>query len=149
MKKMKDLLGNTMAVIYFIFPMCFVLLMLVFMPISFFTSVSSVRNSGFAGQNMGGALIGICGLFIGGSLLIPPLRKMYKKLPWLYSLIKIFYVNLIILSVGLIILNMGYQVKDDARHAKFFILMIVQIVVCRIAMCIYFNLKPVKYIEER
>jgi ABC-type sugar transport system permease subunit len=149
MKKLKSLLGNIVATIYFIFPMCLVLLMLIFMPIFFLTDVSTVRSSGFAGANTSTAFIGICGLFIGLSLLIQPLKKMYRVLPWLYSFIKIFYVNLIILSIGLTILNIGYQVQNDARHTMFFILMIVQVVVCRISMCIYFKLKPVEHIEER
>lgn len=137
-----------MATIYFIFPMCFVLLLLIFIPISFISDVNSVRDSGFAGPNSAAPIIGMCGIFIGISLLIPLFRRMYRVLPWLYSFVKIFFVNLIILSIGITILNQGYQVNNNARHAKFFILMIVQIVICRIAMCIYFKLKPVKHVEE-
>lgn len=149
MKKLKGLVGSIAAAIYFVFPMSVVLLLLIFMPFVFLTDVSSVTNSGFAGPNNATALIGVCGLFIGLSLLIPPLRKMYRALPWLYSFTKIFYVNLIIINIGLTILNIGYQVKNNARHTTFFILMIVQIVICRIAMCIYFKLKPVRQMEER
>lgn len=149
MKSLKNLLGNTAAAVYFIFPMSFVLLMLVFMPIIFLSDVSAIRSSGFAGQSESAAFIGVCGLFLGLSLLIPPLRKMYRVLPWLYSLTKIFYVNLIILCIGESILNFGYEVQSNSRHITFFILMIVQIIICRIGMCIYFKLKPVKNIEER
>lgn len=149
MKKLKDLLGYIIATIYLIFPMCLVLLMLILMPLIFLMTVSIVRSSGFVGPNIATAFIGTCGFFIGLSLLIPPLRKMYKVLPWLYSFIKIFYVNLIIMSIGLAILNIGYQVQNDARHTMFFTLMIVQVLACRIAMCIYFKLKPAKHIEKR
>ncbi len=149
MKKLKGLLGSTGAAIYFVFPMCFIFLVLIFMPIGFLSDVNSVRSSGFAGPNMTASFMGTCGLFIGLSLLIPPLRKMYRVLPWLYSFVKIFYVNLIILTIGLAILNRGYQVKNNTHHITFFILMIVQIVICRIAMCIYFKLKPVRHIEGR
>lgn len=148
-KSLKNLLGNAVAAIYFVFPMSFVLLLLIFMPIVFLTDVSSVRGSGFAGQSVSAAFIGFGGLFIGLSLLIPPLRKMYRAFPWLYSFTKIFYVNLIILCIGESILNFGYEVQSNARHITFFILMIVQIVICRIGMCVYFKLKPAKHIEER
>ncbi|WP_346920842.1 hypothetical protein [Clostridium sp. UBA7339] len=149
MKKLKNLLGYIIATIYFIFPMCLVLLMLILMPLFFITDVSTVRSSGFAGQNTAGLFIGICGLFTGVSLLIPPLRKMYRVLPWLYSFVKIFYVNLIILGIGLIILNFGYQTQNNTRHTVFFILMILQVVICRLAMCIYFKIKPARIINER
>jgi len=74
---------------------------------------------------------------------------MYRVLPWLYSFVKIFYVNLIILGIGLIILNFGYQTQNNTRHTVFFILMILQVVICRLAMCIYFKIKPAKIINER
>ncbi|ACA54823.1 hypothetical protein FDC45_13955 [Clostridium botulinum] len=149
MKRSKGILGNIAATIYFIFPMCLILIILIVIPIGFLTDVSAIRGSGFAPPNTITPFMGICGFVIGLSLLIPPLRKMYKALPWLYPLTKIFYVNLVILSIGLEILNRGYQVINNARHATFFILMIIQIIACRIAMCIYFKLKPAKYIEER
>lgn len=149
MKSFKNLLGNTIAVIYFFFPMIFILLLLIFMPIGFLADVSSTMDSGFAGRNSAASFIGICGLFIGLSLLIPPFRRMYRALPWLYPLTKILYVNLIILCIGETILNFGYEVQSNTRHIIFLVLMLVQIVICRIGMCIYFKLKPVKYIEER
>ncbi|MBW6410137.1 hypothetical protein [Clostridium weizhouense] len=149
MKSLKKILGNTVAAVYFVFPMSLVLLLLIFMPIAFLMDISAVRGSGFAGPNSSAAFIGFGGLFIGLSLLIPPLRKMYRVFPWLYSFTKIFYVNLIILCIGESILNFGYEVQSNARHITFFILMIVQLFICRIGMCIYFKLKPVKHIEER
>lgn len=149
MNKLKNLLGSTAAAIYFIFPMSFVILLLLFMPLGFLTDVEAMRSSGFAGPNTAASMIGICGLIIGLSLLIPPLRKMYRALPWLYSFIKILYADLIILNIGLTILNYGYQINNEARHTLFFALMIVQIAVCRLAMCFYFKIKPVKSIEAR
>jgi hypothetical protein len=149
MGKLKSLLGSTFAAMYFIFLMSIVLLLLIFMPLGFLTEVDSMRSSGFATPNSAASFIGVSGLIIGLSLLIPPLRKMYGALPWLYSFTKIFFVNLIILNVALTILNIGYQINNSARHTMFFILMILQLVICRIAMCIYFRLKPVKHIEVR
>jgi biotin transporter BioY len=74
---------------------------------------------------------------------------MYYALPWLYPFTKIFFADLVILNIGLTILNIGYEVDNSARHTTAFVLMIVQIIVCRIAMCIYFKLRPVRHIEER
>jgi hypothetical protein len=102
-----------------------------------------------AGPNNAASFIGLCGLIIGPSLVIPTLRKMYRALPWLYPLIKIFYIDLIILNIGIAILNYGYQVDNAIRHTLYFALMIIQVSACRIAMCIYFKLRPVKHTKER
>lgn len=149
MGKMGRFIGSILAVLYFIFLMSIVLLLLIFMPIGFLLDVNTIRGSGFSGPNSAAALVGVSGLIIGISLLIPPLRKMYRALPWLYSFTKIFFINLVILNVGLTILNIGYEINNSSRHTWFFILMIVQIVICRIAMCIYFRLRPVRHIEVR
>lgn len=108
--------------------------------------IQTIRSSGFSTTNIGLQLIGVLGLFIGLSLLVPALRKMYYKLPWLYSYVKIFYVNIVIMSIATLILNYGYEVQNSKRHSIFFILMVLQMVICRIGMCIYFNKKPVQYI---
>jgi hypothetical protein len=149
MGKLKSLLGSTAAFIYFIFPMCFVILFLIIYPLGFMSDVSSIRGSGFAGPNNAASFIGVCGLFIGLSMLIPPFRKMYGVLPWLYSFIKIFFIDFVIVNIGIAILNYGYEVNNSTRHTIFYIMMIVQIIICRIIMCIYFKKKPVKYMEER
>lgn len=149
MNTLKNLLGSTAAAIYFIFPMLLVILVLIFTPLMFSTDVSSITGSGFAGPNTSASIIGVCGLSIGLSLVIPPLRKMYLTLPWLYPFVKIFFIDMIILNIGITILNYGYQVNSEARHTLFYMLMIVQIVVCRIVMCIYFRIRPVDRIEER
>lgn len=136
-------LGSVAAIVYLIFPMSIVLLLLLLMPLGFLSDVSAIRNSGFAGPSYSASLIGVSGLVIGLSLLVPPLRKLYRALPWLYAFVKILFINLIILCVGLEILNYGYQITDPTRHSTFFILMIIQIVLCRLAMSLYFKRKPV------
>ena len=57
------------------------------------------------------------------------------------AFVKIFFINLVILSTGLYILNKGYEVVNETRHTIAFILMIIQVVVCRLAMCFYFKNK--------
>lgn len=131
------------AAIYFIFPMSFVLIILLFTPLMFFSDVSAIRTSGFAGPDLAISTISITGLFIGISLLVPALRKMYTVFPWLYSFVKIFFVTLVILNLGIAILNYGYEVNNPTRHTIFFILMIVFVVIGRLAMCFYFWHNPV------
>jgi hypothetical protein len=149
MKDLKNLLGNIIAAIYFVCPMSLVLLMLIFMPLVFIGYVIAVRSSGFAGLNSGVPAIEVCGLLIGLSLLIPPLRRMYRKLPWLFPLVEVLFINLVIMGIAMCILNKGYEVVDTSHQAKFFILMIVELIVGRIAACMFFKFKPIKYIEKR
>ena len=136
MNKLKSFLGNTMAFLYFIFVMLWILLLLAFVPFGLFMDIQIIRESGFSTTNIGMTFIAILGLFIGISLIVPVFRKMYYKLPWLLSYVKIFYCNLVIMSIATSILNYGYEVQDSKRHMIFFILMIAQIVICRIGMCI-------------
>ena len=149
MNKLKKLLGSMAIALYYFYFMLIVILLLIIYPIMFPSEVSSIINSGFAGPNNSIIFIGICGLFIGLSMIIPPLRKTYYVMPWLYSFVKIFYINLIVLCVGVSILNYGYQTVNETRHALFFALMIFQIIVSRIAMCFYFNIKPARFLEEK
>lgn len=149
MSLLKNLLRNIGVILYFIYFMLITILLLILYPLMFLTEVSSIRNSGFAGPNNSIIFIGICGLFIGLSMLIRPLRKMYYALPWLYSFVKIFFVNLIILCAGVSILNYGYQTVNETRHSLFFALMIFQIIVSRIAMSFYFKIKPARFLEEK
>jgi len=152
--RLRVFLGSTSAFLYFVFVMWWVILLLILSPFMLLSDIQVIRKSGFSTSNVGEALIGILGLFIGLSLLIPPIRKMYYKIPWLFPLVKIFFIDVIILSIAVSILNYGYEIRNAVRHNIFYVLMIVQIVVSRIAMCFYFHKNPVKYIggetnEER
>lgn len=147
MNRMKKLLGGTAVTLYFIYGMGLALLILIFMPIGFLMDVDTILTSGFATADMAVEFISITGLIIGISMVIPSLRKIYKVFPWMYSFIKIFYFNLIILCVGLSILNKGYEVTNTTRHTIALIIMIIQIIICRLYMCLYFKKKPVKSIS--
>lgn len=144
MGKLKGFLGNTAAVIYFLAIMWWILLMLIFVPIGLISDINTIRSSGFSTSNTGAAFIGIFGLFIGLSLLIPAFRIMYYKLPWMFPFVKILYSNVIIMSVAAMLLNYGYEVQSPARHTLFFSVMIGQIIICRAFMCIYFSRKKVQ-----
>lgn len=143
MGNLKRILGNTLVAAYFIFPFSIILLVLLLMPLLFLMDVNAIMASGFAGPNLAASFIGVSGLFIGLSLLIPPLRKIYRVFPWLFPFVKIFFINFVILNIGLAILNFGYEISNEARHTTFFVLMIVQLVICRLGMSIYFRLRPV------
>lgn len=147
MNRMKKLLGGTAVTLYFIYGMGLALLILIFMPIGFLMDVDTILTSGFATADMAVEFISITGLIIGISMVIPSLRKIYKVFPWMYSFVKIFYFNLIILCVGLSILNKGYEVTNTTRHTIALIIMIIQIIICRLYMCLYFKKKPVKSIS--
>jgi len=146
MGKLKDSLANTAAIIYFLTVMWWILLLLIVVPIGLILEIHTIRSSGFSTSNDGTAFIGVFGLFIGLSLLIPAFRRIYYKLPWMFPFVKILYPNVIIMSIAIILLNYGYEVQNPARHNLFFIMMVCQIIVCRVFMCIYFNRKRVQYI---
>ena len=59
--------------------------MLIFVPIGLIFDINTIRSSGFSTSNIGTTFIGIFGLFIGLSLLIPAFGKMYYKL-WMFPL---------------------------------------------------------------
>jgi len=50
------------------------------------------------------------------------------------------------MGIALMILNYGYKVQNETRHTIFFILMLLEIVIGRILMSIYFNWKRVEHI---
>lgn len=147
--KLKNLLADFAAIIYFLAVMMWVLLLLALVPIIIFSDISIIFKSGFATSNTGTAFIGLFGLAIGISMLIPAFRRMYYKLPWMFPFVKIMYLNVIIMSVAVMLLNYGYEVQSPSRHKLFVIIMICQIIVSRILMCIYFYKRKVRHIGGR
>ena len=137
-------LNSCLAVLFFFFVMTWLMLLLIFVPILILWEIYTVRTSGVSVTNDHLAFAGTAAFMIGISLVIPAFRLIYRALPWLFAYVKMFFLNLIILSVALLILNYGYEVQNSDRHKLFFILMIVQIVVCRLAMSVYFHRRPEK-----
>ncbi|NLM21385.1 MAG: hypothetical protein GX207_06510 [Peptococcaceae bacterium] len=146
MSKPKGFFGSVAALVYFLTVMWWVLLLLPFVVLMLFTDIGVIRSSGFSTVNTGISFIAIFGLLLGLSLLIPAFRKMYYKLPWLFPYVKIMYLNLIIMSIAVALLNYGYEVQNPARHTLFFILMIIQIIIFRLLMSLYFSRNRVPYI---
>jgi len=146
MSKPKGFFGSVAALVYFLTVMWWVLLLLPFVVLMLFTDIGVIRRSRFSTVNTGISFIAIFGLLLGLSLLIPAFRKMYYKLPWLFPYVKIMYLNLIIMSIAVALLNYGYEVQNPARHTLFFILMIIQIIIFRLLMSLYFSRNRVPYI---
>jgi hypothetical protein len=121
--------------------------MLIAWVFGFISDINAVLQSGFAKSNEKNMMVlGFMGFFIGMSLVMPALRRMYYKLPWLFPLVKILYLDVIILGVAAMIINYGYEVQDKTRHTVFFFIMLGEIIAGRLLMCRWFDKKKVKYV---
>lgn len=147
--RLKSILSALPAVLYFLTIMWWVILLMPMLTfITLVADIPTIIESGFAAPSVPPPFIAIFGLFIGLSLSVPAFRKMYYKLPWLYPYVKIIYMDLVIVGVASMILNYGYQVQNPTRHNLFYILMLIQLVVCRLLMCVYLQKRKVNYIGE-
>ncbi len=145
---MKRWISNIAAVLWFFGAVIWMLLMLFIALIMLPNDIASIINSGFGIESIGFTLLLIFSFIFGITMLVPAFRKCFRKLPWLYPYITILTANITILAIGIQILNYGYQVQSDTRHMLFFVLMIIQIIVCRLAMCIFCHKKPMRIARE-
>lgn len=139
---MKKWLSYIAAFLWFIGVLGWVLL---FMPIIILmlpNDISVIIESGFGTQAIGFTLLILIGLVVGITMLVPAFRNCFRKLPWLYPYVTILTADIAVLSIAEALLNYGYSVQNKTRHTVFLIIMIVQILVCRIGMCIYCHKKP-------
>ena len=84
-------------------------------------------------------------LFIAPSFLIPGLRRMYYRLPWLEPLVIFIVMDTTILCIGYEILNFGYQVVDPGRHLLFTILAVIWLIGARVVQCFFFKKRPIQF----
>lgn len=145
---MKRWISNNAAVLWFFGVLIWMLLMLPITLIMLPSDITSIMDSGFGTQPIGFTFLLVFGLVFGITMLVPAFRKCFRKLPWLYPYITILTADVAILSIGIELLNYGYQVQSDSRHTLFLVLMIVQIAVCRVAMCILCHKKPMRIARE-
>ena len=132
------------AFIYFVVLMIPTILVLAMTPFIALMDIQTIRSIGFSTTyEIDWSIVGVLGLFLGISQLVPAFRKMYYVLPWLFPFVKIMFINAIIFTAAVQILSYGYEVQNGARHTWFYILMIVQLIVCRLAMSYYFYKRPV------
>ena len=140
--KLFRFIGNATATIYFFFPMSIVLAVLLLAPLILLLEIHSIRTSSFSSYNIDFMLLGVISFLIAISMLVPPIRKLYWTLPWLYPFVKIMFVNFAILIMGVIILSNGYEVMNESRHQVYLLIMIAFIIVSRLVMCLYFKWRP-------
>lgn len=145
---MKRWISNIAAILWFFGVLIWMLLMLPITILMLPSDITSILESGFGTQPIGFTFLLMFGLIFGITMLVPAFRKCFYKLPWLYPYITILTADITILAIGIEILNYGYQVQSDSRHTIFLILMIAQIVVCRIALCIFCHKKSMIIARE-
>lgn len=145
---MKRWISNIAAILWFFGVLIWMLLMLPITILMLPSDITSILESGFGTQPIGFTFLLMFGLIFGITMLVPAFRKCFYKLPWLYPYITILTADITILAIGIEILNYGYQVQSDSRHTIFLILMIAQIVVCRIALCIFCHKKSMIVARE-
>lgn len=142
-------ISNIAAVLWFFAILVWMLLLLPLCIIMIPSmDINVILRSGFGTNIVGFMMIFLIGLVFGITMLIPAFRKCFKVLPWLYTYIMVLSADVIILSIAEEILNYGFRVQNNTRHTVFKIIMFLQIIVCRLAMCWYFHKKPMKIARE-
>ena len=139
---MKKWLSNIAAILWFIGVLMWFLLLMPIIILMLPRDISVIIESGVGIQTTGFILLMIIGLVVGITMLVPAFRNCFRKLPWLYPYVTILTADIAIIAIAEELLNYGYSVQSESRHTIFLILMIIQIVVCRIGMCIHCYKKP-------
>ena len=140
---MKRFLSNLLAILWFFGVIIWVLLFVALVDIMIiFMDILGPIQSGFSTTTIGFIVLFVAGFAFALTGWIPPFRKCYYKLPWLYPTSMILTMHLFILSVAETIINKGYTVMSMPRHVISIIIMIIQLVVCRVIMCWYLKKHP-------
>lgn len=140
---MKRFLSNLLAILWFFGVIIWVLLFVALVDIMIiFMDILGPIQSGFSTTTIGFIVLFVAGFAFALTGWIPPFRKCYYKLPWLYPTSMILTMHLFILSVAETIINKGYTVMSTPRHVISIIIMIIQLVVCRVIMCWYLKMHP-------
>lgn len=138
----------TSAIVYIALVMFWVVITLLIYPLMTIEDIFNVIRYKCCMLNDSSAMIAGLGLGIGLSLIIPSFRMIYYKFPWLLSFSKINFTNCVILAISTYIINYGFEVINKTRNITFTVLVILQFLICRLAMSYYFYKKPVKSLEE-
>lgn len=146
---MKKWISNILSILWFFGVLVWMLLILPFAILMLPMDISTILESGFSTQTIGFTILLVLGLAFSITMFVPAFRKCFDKLPWLFPYIVILTADVTILSIGIEILNFGYQTQSDSRHTIFLVIMILQLVLCRIAMCIYCHKKPLKIVRDK
>ncbi len=107
-----------------------------------FSDIIGMLKTGFSQSTVGFALLMYASFMFWLTGLVPAFRRCYYRLPWLYPFNMILTMDLAILSIAETILSIGFSEVSTTRHVVAVILMVLQLVGCRIAMCIYLKKNP-------
>ncbi len=140
---MKKMISNFFAIIWFFgVIVCALLLAIIILLGVFFMDIMAMLRTGFSTSTVGFVFCFLFGLVLAITGWVPVFRKCYYKLPWLYPFSMMIMMHLFILSLAETILAKGFSVMNPTRHMIAIILMVVQIIVCRLAMCWYLRKYP-------
>lgn len=140
---MKNILSNILGVAWFFGVVIWnVILMIAIIYMVFNDSILMTIETGFSVAAVGFMFCFSCGFFIIITGAVSSFRKCYYKLPWLYPLCMTLYMDMFIISISEMIIYKGYQVGGTLRHIVTVIIVIIQIIVCRLIMCSYLKKNP-------
>lgn len=140
---MRRIVSNLLAVLWFFGVLVEALLFsALYILVVVFDHIAGALRTGYA-TSPGGIVV----CFAVGAILVitgwvPALRKCYYKLPWLYPLSMLMAMHLFIISIAEIILSKGFSVMNMPRHIITVVIMVIQLLVCRMIMCIYLKKYP-------
>ena len=139
----KEIIFNIAAVLWFVFALMQAMgLLLIGILYILFGSIGTMLRTGFTDQPVGFMFFVIVGFTFMITGLVPPFRRCYYFLPWLYPSCMIAMMHLFNLSLAEYILAKGYQVLSPPRHVITVILVILQLILGRALMCIYLKKFP-------
>jgi len=146
----KNNLANVSLILFFILIILPLLIILYLLPIALIClEIDEIISSGFSEINSTFFIMWILVTVSALTMLIPYIKNIYKKLPWLYMYIQVFTIDAIIVVVGVYILNKGYEIQNSERHTLFYILMMVFFLISRLTMCIYYKKNPIKFLNKQ
>ena len=140
---MKNTVSNIFAALWFFGILLWTILFgIIVLLMIFFADIIGMLKSGFATQTIGLVFCFLAGLIFAITGWVPAFRRCYYKLPWLYPFSMMLTMHLFILSIAEEILAKGFSVISTPRHIVTIVIMVIQVVVCRIGMCIYLRKYP-------
>lgn len=139
---MKDILSNIVAVIWFFGVLLGTIIFGIFGLMMILGNMKVMLVSGFATSPYGYFLCFMGGIIFAITGWVPAFRKCYFKLPWLYPFGMMLMMNMFVLAIAESILAEGFSVIDESRHTIAIGIVIVQLVACRLLMCLYLKKMP-------
>lgn len=140
---MKRIILNFIAVLWFFGVLIETIFFTIIITIGiFFGDIIVMLKSGFTSPTIGFLFLFLAGLIFAVTGWVPAFRICYYKLPWLYPLCMMLVMHLSILSTAEVILAKGFAVISTPRHVATIVIMIIQIIACRAAMCWYLKKNP-------